>query len=340
MFQYNFSAVVALIQQARAAAVKAVNVELINLYWNVGAHISHQLKTQNRGSKTVDELAVFIQTDHPDVKGFNRRGLYRMKQFYETYVSAAFVSPLATQLQVIENQGNEIVSSAMTQLDISDIKQSLLTKISWTNHLTILSRTNSDEEREFYLRLCAKENYTVKELDRQISAGLFERTRAGKLQASPQRKEKYPDALNVFRDNYIFEFLNLPDTHSESDVQKSLIRQMKAFVLELGKDFLFVDEEFKVQVGNRDFNIDLLFYHRGLQCLVAFELKKERFEPEHLGKLNFYLEALDRDVKKEAENPSKRRAALQGQRHRSSGVCLKPQPFAYDGGRIQTATAR
>ena len=117
-------------------------------------------------------------------------------------------------------------------------------------------------------------------------------------------REIHPNIINSFKDSYVFEFLNLPDPHSESDLQKGLIRQMKKFILELGKDFLFIGEEYKVQVGNRDFKIDLLFYHRGLQCLVAFELKKEKFEPEHLGKVNFYLEALDSDVKKENENPS------------------------------------
>jgi RecB family endonuclease NucS len=105
-------------------------------------------------------------------------------------------------------------------------------------------------------------------------------------------------------DSYILEFLNLPESHSESDLQNGLIKQMKKFILELGKDFLFIDEEYKVQVGNSDFYIDLLFYHRGLQCLVAFELKSDKFKPEHLGQLNFYLEALDRDVKKPKENPS------------------------------------
>src|SRR5690606_36496629 len=100
------------------------------------------------------------------------------------------------------------------------------------------------------------------------------------------------------------EFLNLPEHYKESDIQKGLIKQMKNFILELGRDFLFIDEEYKVQVGNSDFYIDLLFFHRGLQCLVAFELKADRFRPDHLGQINFYLEALDRDVKKTNENPS------------------------------------
>ena len=109
---------------------------------------------------------------------------------------------------------------------------------------------------------------------------------------------------STFKDSYIFEFLNLSDSHSESDLQSGLVSEMKNFILELGKDFLFIGEEYKLQVGNSDFYVDLLFFHRGLQCLIAFELKADKFKPDHLGQLNFYLEALDRDVKKANENPS------------------------------------
>ena len=117
-------------------------------------------------------------------------------------------------------------------------------------------------------------------------------------------RETNHDLSNTFKDSYLFEFLNLPDPHSESDLQRGLVRQMKNLILEFGKDFLYIGEEYKLQVGNSDFYIDLLFYHRGLQCLVAFELKADKFKPDHLGQLNFYLEALDRDVKKPNENPS------------------------------------
>jgi RecB family endonuclease NucS len=126
----------------------------------------------------------------------------------------------------------------------------------------------------------------------------------GNSKLSPVVRESNKDISNAFKDSYVFEFLNLPDPHSESDLQRGLVSQMKNFILELGKDFLFIGEEYKLQVGNSDFYIDLLFYHRGLQCLLAFELKADKFKPEHLGQLNFYLEALDRDVKKPNENPS------------------------------------
>ena len=308
------------IRQARYNALKTANAELVNLYWQAGAFVSRQLAQSQWGEKTVQQLADFLQKQEPGLKGFDKRNIYRMVEFYEKYHSSAFVVSVIPQIQSTENQLDEIVPSAKPQLEKQaeselvaslrqqilgeDIRQTILAKIGWTHNKTIFSRCKIEEEREFYIRLCIKENYSVKELDRQISAGLFERTMIGNSKLPSSLKEMHPNILNNFKDSYVFEFLNLPEPHNESDLQKGLIKQMKNFILELGKDFLFIGEEYKVQVGNRDFNIDLLFYHRGLQCLVAFELKKEKFEPEHLGKINFYLEALDRDVKKENENPS------------------------------------
>ena len=144
----------------------------------------------------------------------------------------------------------------------------------------------------------------------------------------------------VFKDNYVLEFLGLPEAHSESDLKNALIANMKAFVLELGSDFIFVGQEKRIQVGNQDFYIDLLFFHRGLAALVAFELKIGRFMPEHLGQLSFYLEALDRDIKKAARKPEYRRAALPRQRRGGSGICPFAPPFTFVGGAIQLATAR
>jgi predicted nuclease of restriction endonuclease-like (RecB) superfamily len=180
----------------------------------------------------------------------------------------------------------------------------LLREISWSHNLAIFSRCKTVEEKEFYLKLAKQENYSFRELERQISASLFERTMIGNSKLSPAVRESNKHISNAFKDNYVFEFLNLTEPYNESDLQRGLVRQMKNFILELGKDFLFIAEEYKLQVGNSDFYIDLLFYHRGLQCLVAFELKADKFKPDHLGQLNFYLEALDRDVKKPNENPS------------------------------------
>jgi predicted nuclease of restriction endonuclease-like (RecB) superfamily len=270
---HRFSDVIQLIKQSRSTALRAVNAELINLYWNIGEYIWHKIERTEWGESVVKELARHILTHEPELKGFSDKNIWRMKQFYETYKDFPKLS-------------------------------TLLREISWSNNLAIFSRCKSSDEREFYLKLAKQESYSFREIERQISASLFERTMIGNLKLSPALRESNQDLSNTFKDSYVFDFLNLPEPYSESELQRGLVRQMKNLILELGKDFLFIGEEYKLQVGNSDFYIDLLFYHRGLQCLVAFELKTDKFKPDHVGQLNFYLEALDRDVKKANENPS------------------------------------
>ena len=176
-------------------------------------------------------------------------------------------------------------------------------EISWSNNRLILP-CKTPEEREFYLRLCVSEKLSSRELERQIDSSVFERAMPGNQKLPAVLREIHPTIENTIRDKYVFEFLDLPEDYSESDLQKSLVMNFKKFILEISKDFAYLGEGYRLQVGNEDFYLDLLFYHRGLQCLVNFELKIKKFKPEFLGKLNFYLEALDRDVKKPFENPS------------------------------------
>lgn len=260
-----------IIEESRQNALKKVNEELIKMYWRVGEFLSRETEHATYGDAYIDEISKEIQETFPGIKGFNRRGLYRMKKFYETYKDNEIVSPLVSQ-------------------------------ISWTNHLLIMSGCKTDEEREFYIRLCIKENYSKRQLERQLDSGYYERYMLSKETLLPESVKNLGE--NPFLDSYVMEFLDLPNEFHENDLRKALIRNMKDFILELGKDFTFVDEEYKVQVGGDDFRIDLLFYHRGLQCLVAIELKIGKFKPEYISKLDFYLEALDRQVKKENENPS------------------------------------
>lgn len=260
-----------IIDESRQNALKKVNEELINMYWKVGEFLSRESEQATFGDAYIDRIASEIQDAFPELKGFNRRGLYRMKKFYETYKDNEVVTPLVTQ-------------------------------ISWTNHLLIMSGCKTDEEREFYIRLCIKENYSKRQLERQLDSGYYERYMLSTEVLLPESVKKLGE--NPFLDSYVMEFLDLPNEYRENDLRKALIRNMKDFILELGKDFTFIDEEYKVQVGGDDFRIDLLFYHRGLQCLVAMELKIGKFKPEYISKMDFYLEALDRQVKKENENPS------------------------------------
>ncbi len=260
-----------IINQSKQNALKKVNEELINMYLKVGQYLSAESESASFGDAYIDNISKKIQEAFPGIKGFTRRGLYRMKKFYEIYKDDEFVS-------------------------------TLLSQISWSNHLSIMSKAKTAEERHFYITLCIKEGYSARELERQIESGYYERYMLSQEKLLPETIKGLKE--NPFLDSYVIEFLDLPSNFKESDLRKSLIKNMKDFILEVGKDFTFIDEEFKVQVGGEDYRIDLLFYHRGLQCLVAFELKIGKFKPEYISKMDFYLEALDRQKKKENENPS------------------------------------
>jgi len=273
----QFNEILVAIAHAKANAYQSVNKEAITLYWTIGEYISAKVKVNLWGKSIVQNLADFIKEKQPHLRGYSRQNLWRMKQFYETY------------------NGNVKLST-------------LLREISWSHNLAIMSSCETDEEREFYVRLTIKEKLSFRELERQINTSSFERVMIADEGLSPAIKTIVKDKdgnLTPFKDTYIFDFLDdLPKKHKEKELQQALISGLKDFILELGKDFSFVGKNYKVEVGNSDFYIDLLFFHRELSCLVCFELKTEKFKPEHLGQLNFYLEALDQDVKKSHENPS------------------------------------
>jgi predicted nuclease of restriction endonuclease-like (RecB) superfamily len=269
----DFAEIATLIASARQRAVQAVNTTLIDLYWQIGERISRKIAASEWGDGVVTQLAQYLAQTQPGLRGFTRANLFRMRQFYETYHDDKLVSPLVRQLP-------------------------------WTHHLIILNQSKRPEEREFYMRLAVQEHWSKRQLERQFKTALFERTVLNPVKASPLVSQIHPEAVAAFKDSYLLEFLGLPEGHSETDLHRGLLSRLKDFLIELGRDFCFVGSEYPLQVGGRDFALDLLFFHRGLNCLVAIELKVGRFEPEYLGKLNFYLEALDRYVKKEHEQPS------------------------------------
>jgi predicted nuclease of restriction endonuclease-like (RecB) superfamily len=269
----GFAEIVSLIAAARQRAFQSVNTTLIDLYWQVGEYISRKIEASEWGDGIVPQLAQYIAQTQPGQRGFTRDNLFRMKQFYETYRDNPIVGPLARQLP-------------------------------WTHNLIILGQSKRPEEREFYLRMAVQEKWSKRQLERQFDLALFERSVLSPVKVSPSASEIHPEAGSVFKDAYTVEFLGLPQVHTERDLHHGLLERMKEFMLELGRDFCFIGSEYPLQVGTRDFALDLLFFHRGLNCLVAMELKVTRFEPEYLGKLSFYLEALDRDVRKPHEQPS------------------------------------
>jgi predicted nuclease of restriction endonuclease-like (RecB) superfamily len=270
-YHQDFADILRQIQRTRQKVFVQANTALMELYWHVGQVVSDKVRQENWGKGVVKALAQYISQTDPEIKGFSDKNLWRMKQFYETYRDD---EKLATAWRVL----------------------------SWSHNRIIMTLKNVDE-RTFYLQLAIKEKLSVRELERHINTASFQRSlTAPKLSAA--LRDFHPAVGNEFKDNYVLEFLGLPESHSENDLQRALVRHMKSFILELGRNFLFVSEEFRLQVGNQDFYIDLLFFHRGLSALVAFELKIGKFTPEYMGQLNFYLEALDRDVKKPQENPS------------------------------------
>ena len=265
------SDIIKIIENARGNTLKKVNEELIKMYWDIGRFLNAESKKATFGDGYIDSLSEEIQRRFPGIKGFTRRGLYRMKKFYETYMDDKFVT-------------------------------TLLSQISWSNHLTIMSKAKTMEERHFYIMLCINESYSARELERQMNSGYYERYMLSHEKILPEPIQGMKE--NPFLDAYVMEFIDLPKAFRENDFRKALVKNMRNFILELGKDFSFIDEEFKVQVGGEDYYIDLLFFHRGLQCLVALELKIGKFKPEYVSKMDFYLEALDRQKKKAYENPS------------------------------------
>ena len=233
-------------------------------------------KKANIGDKITTKAAAFMKNNYPNIKGFTKRNIERMVQFYKIYKDDEIATPLVTQL-------------------------------SWSNNLLILSGTKTKEERYFYLQLAVKNKYSKRELDRQISSSYYERYLLSDGKQLPFitktiDEDDYPNTRIL--DTYSLEFLDLLENFSENDLRNSIINNLKNFILEIGKDFTFRSNEYRVQVGNHDFFIDLLFYNRELSCLVAFELKLGEYKAEYLGKMSLYLEALDRDIKKENENPS------------------------------------
>jgi predicted nuclease of restriction endonuclease-like (RecB) superfamily len=267
----EYGEIISIIEQARVNVYRALNREFISMYWEIGKFVSKKVGAEGWGKATIKDFSEYVQSNYVGIQGFSASNIWRMRQFYETYKGNDKLIPLTLE-------------------------------INWSNNLKILARAKSDEAREFYLMLTAKNRYSTKELERQIDSMLFERT-----MISEEKNKLFltkSAGLASLRDNYVLEFLDIPHKHKEQELRKAIVTNLKDFILEFGKDFTLVGEEYRVQVGNSDFKIDLLFFNRTLSCLVAIELKVGAFKPEHLGQLEFYLEALDSDVKKENENPS------------------------------------
>jgi len=321
----EFQQIQGIISLHRSKALQTVNNENLLTAWEVGAFVSARLKNSVWGSKTVKQLSEYLRTQDPALRGYSSRNIYNMVAFYEAYSSKQFieyqekyklnelVQPMAAQIvQSLTAQFENVeVVQSFTQPTAELIVQSLTAQFPnflnltiLTNHFVILDACKTIEERIFYILYAHKERLSLREMRRCLKNNTFSSLMGEKHYLSKGLKNTYPQAIPMLKDTIFVDFLGLPKRHTEKRLQNSILDNMKDFILELGKDFLFYDKEYPLQVGNSTFKVDLLFFHRGLQCLAAIELKKDKFKPEYMGQLEFYLEALDRDVRRSNENPS------------------------------------
>ena len=307
-YKEEFETVCSIIATHRKRVIRVVNNESMSMVWEVGGYVSHKLKTSVWGDGVVRQLSDYIRTKHPAARGWSYRTLYKMVQLYDTYTTASFSALIEktdmtkygdiVPFETAQIDGKLIVPFEMAQIP------NVLFATGWTNHQIILNRCKSDTERLFYMLYAGKEHLENKELLRTIKTDTINSLLGGKDVQSEVMTKTYPTSPLLFKDKVYLEMLGLPLEYKESKLRKEIIAHMKDFILEMGKDFLFIDDEHRVTVGSKTFKVDLLFYHRLLQCMIAIELKTTEFHPKDLGQLEFYLEALDQEERRSNENPS------------------------------------
>ena len=307
-YKGEFEAVYSIIAAHRERVVRVVNNESMAMVWKVGGYVSNKLKSSSWGDGVVRLLAEYIHTQDPAARGWSYRTIYKMVQLYDTYSTSSFTSLLAetdmkaykdfVPFETAQNDDSIIVPFEMAQIP------NVLFCTGWTNHQIVLNRCKTDAERLFYILYAGRERLENKELLRAIKTDAMGSLLGGKNVQSDTMAKTYPNSPVLFKEKVYLDMLGLPLRYKESKLRKEIIAHMKDFILEMGKDFLFIDDEHRVTVGSKTFKVDLLFYHRLLQCMVAIELKTTEFQPKDLGQLEFYLEALDQEERRSNENPS------------------------------------
>lgn len=262
------------VRSAQYAALKAVNTELVGLYWDIGRMIVERQNAEGWGRGVVQNLASDLRMEFPGVGGFSASNLWRMKGFFEAYCGHEKLAPLVRE-------------------------------IGWSHNIVIMERCSDPLEREFYIRMTRKFGWSKNVLIHQIENQSYEKSMLGQTNfdraLSPQVRAR---AKLAVKDEYTFDFLELGEVHSERELGRALIARIEDFLRTMGGMFAFMGSQFRIEIDGRDFFIDLLLFHRSLRSLVAIELKIGEFQPEFVGKMQFYLTALDRQVRQEGENPS------------------------------------
>jgi predicted nuclease of restriction endonuclease-like (RecB) superfamily len=255
-------------------ALRAVNTALIGLYWDIGKLIIERQAGATWGRAVVEQLAKDLQSEFPGIKGFSARNLWYIRVFYETYA------------------GNPKL-------------QQLVAEIGWSHNIVIMERCKDDLQREFYLRMARRMGWSRNVLIHQIENQSYEKmllNQSNFEQTLPEARQS--EAKTALRDEYTFDFLELGEEHSERQLERALVANMPAFLRELGGAFAFVGSQYRIEIGGSESFVDVVLFHRRLRCLVAIELKIGEFQPEYVGKMQFYLAALDDLAREEGEQPS------------------------------------
>lgn len=334
IYKSEFETIYDIIANHKRRAMNVMHNESLLMLWEVGAFVSDRLKRAVWGDGVVRMLADYIRTRNPQAKGWSYRTIYKMVQFYETYSSVEFTQTVnrygmqnylaGTEQKKLSSKNGEIVPIRLTQrgedkivpIELAQLNDNVIMPFEmaqipnvlfatgWSNHQLIMGRCKTNEQRLFYMLYAGREQLEYKELQRVLKTDAMSAILGSKKMQSEMMKQKYPQSGVMFKDTVYLEMFGLPVKYRESKLRKKIIAHMKDFILEMGKDFLFIDEEHRLTVGGKTFKVDLLFYHRLLQCMVAVELKTDEFQPKDLGQLEFYLEALDQEERRSNENPS------------------------------------
>lgn len=313
----DFNQIFGIISYHRQRVSKTIDDESLRMIWEVGGYISHKLKNAEWGAGIVRQLSEFIRTQDPTIKGWSYRTIYKMVQFYDTYSTDSFCQLLeTTNLPKLFTNKNSDKNSQFVPIELAQIQLEefvpielaqipyVLFSTGWSNHQLILNRCKSAEKRLFYIIYSKFEHLEYKQLERAIKTDTMASILRAKDSQSDVLHTTYTKSPAMFKDTAYLDFLGLPKKYKESRLRKGIVEHMKEFILEMGKDFLFIDEEHPIKVGGKTYKVDLLFYHRQLQCMVAFELKTTEFHPAYQGQLEFYLEALDQEERRSNENPT------------------------------------
>lgn len=293
---------------SRYNAAKLANREQLSLYYNVGEYISVNSRSAKWGSNAIAQISGILQKELPGLRGFSETGIKRMRTFYEGWNKYISNRPIPLDDFVQQSDLSIILNRTITLDDFTPQETDLFLSIGFSHHYDILIKTKSLQERLYYIKKCATEFWSVNKLRYKLKIGDYKEgqittTSFATTITDPDLRSR---ALNSFKDDYLLDFVNIedPDSFDERILEQQIVHNIKNFILAFGQDFAFMGNQYRIVIGEKEFFIDLLFFHRGLHCLVAVELKKGEYKAEYASKLNLYLSALDEYVKNPDENPS------------------------------------